>query len=127
MGRREAAWVFLVVAPDQGSMDGADRQSRRREMAGGTIMRVLLLTLTLLPGCEFTFRFTPPNHQPKAKPVARQNTRPIPNPTGHDTIDRMGGWEAIEEKRRSIPRKEYDAWLEEHRRSQDGPFLGNGG
>ena len=90
-------------------------------------MKALLLALVLLPGCEFTFRFTPSNRQSEEEPVVRQDTRPIPNPTGHDTIDRMGGWEAIEKKRREATPEEYDAWLEEHRKSQDlGPIGGNG-
>lgn len=31
------------------------------------------------------------------------------------------------DENRSIPKKEYEEWLEEHRRSQDGPRIGNGG
>ena len=89
-------------------------------------MKWLILLLAMSPGCEFTLRFGDmSNRQPEAKPVARQDARPIPNPTGHDTIDRIDGWEAIEKKRRGSTPEEYEAWLEEHRTSQDlGPIGG---
>ena len=92
-----------------------------------TIKQAVLTLVLLVPGCELRFTVESKPTPQLDRPIRKRVREPIPNPTGHDAIDRMGGWEAIEEKRRSIPRKEYDAWLEEHRRSQDGPFIGNGG
>lgn len=88
-------------------------------------MKCLILLLVMLPGCEFTFRFGGTRKPPE--PVVHRQSQPIADPTGHAEVDRMGGWESIEKKRRIIPKTEYDAWLEEHRKSQDLGPIGGGG
>jgi hypothetical protein len=40
---------------------------------------------------------------------------------------RFGGMLKPLKEKRIIPKTEYEEWLEEHRRSQDGPQIGNGG
>lgn len=47
--------------------------------------------------------------------------------TGHDLVDKLGGWDVISERKKSLSQDEYEDWIEEHSRSQDGPFIGNGG
>ncbi len=89
-------------------------------------MKWLILLLAAVPGCEFTFTFRF-GEKPKPDPVVQRPMRQVDDPTGHSEVDRMGGWEAIEKKRRTIPRAEYDAWLKEHRRSQDLGPIGWGG
>ena len=93
-------------------------------------MKTTVFLLALLPGCEFTLRIgdAPRTVPTPVRPeLARRSQGPIPNADGHDDVDRLGGWDAIEKKRREATPEEYRAWLEEHRHSQDGPPIGNGG
>lgn len=53
-----------------------------------------------------------------------KTVRKLPRlPTGREE----GAMREAAKAEKAIPRREYNEWLEEHSKSQDGPFIGNGG